>query len=400
MNMAAIKGVCFSCTLQGKIISILKDDIELFNILKKPATFFETISADSLTKSVEFWTILNNESAVFDYELTVPLNGRSEAYKFSGIIHEKEVIITISKQDEALEHMFDELMRINNEQQNQLRQSQKSLSIFKKKNHNDTDEFLLNDLTSLNNELINTQRELVKKNAEIEKLNRALKAANINLEQFAYVTSHDLKEPLRMITNFMGLLKTKYNGQLDDKAHTYINFAIDGGRRMQKMITDLLELSRTGRMEKGKEITDLNEIVMEVKLNIAKLIDEKKAQIIIKNPLPKVDVFRTDITRVFQNLVSNALKFCKPDLPGQVIIDVVMQNNQWVFSISDNGIGIDPLQFERIFEVFSRLHGSEEYEGTGIGLAIVKKSIENHGGKVWVESSAGQGSTFYFTIPK
>jgi signal transduction histidine kinase len=223
---------------------------------------------------------------------------------------------------------------------------------------------------------------------------------NNELEQFAYVASHDLQEPLRMITSFMGMLKNKYGGQLDEKAHTYINFAVDGGKRMQKMIGDLLELSRTGRGDAAKEMVALGDILTEVKQNIFKLIDEANATINVETVLPVLPIYRGDISRLFQNLLGNAIKFRIKDIDPVITISSLEQSDNWLISVKDNGIGIEKDKTKKIFEVFSRLHTQATYDGSGIGLAICKKVAEQHGGNIWVTSIEGKGSTFYITIQK
>lgn len=255
-------------------------------------------------------------------------------------------------------------------------------------------------MTVLNNELVNTQRLLMKQNTEINRLNKQLQFINADLVQFTYVVSHDLKEPLRMVTSFMELLKSRHGYALDEKAKVYINFAVDGGRRMQKMIDDLLELSRIGRENSVKEFTDINAIVKEVKENILKLTEETGAEIIIKTELPFLSVYRSDIVRLMQNLISNAIKFRKKDIPPVIYVNAKEEKDGWLFSIEDNGIGIEKEKFEKIFEIFTRLHARESYEGSGIGLAVCKKVVQHHGGTIWVESEEGIGSTFYFKLLK
>ena len=227
-----------------------------------------------------------------------------------------------------------------------------------------------------------------------------LQQKNSELEQFAYVASHDLKEPLRMVTSFMGLLKNKYGSQLDEKAHTYIDFAVDGGRRMQQMIAGLLELSRTARADGVTEAVNLDDVLKEVKQNIFNLIEENKAEIIIKRELPILGIHKADITSLLQNLLSNAIKFRKKEVNPVILIDATEKKPEWLFSIEDNGIGVEKEKFEKIFEIFARLHSQSSYEGTGIGLAICKKIAERNGGQIWLESQEGKGSTFYFTIKK
>jgi light-regulated signal transduction histidine kinase (bacteriophytochrome) len=263
---------------------------------------------------------------------------------------------------------------------------------------NDID--LLNKMSQLNNELVNTQRILHKKNEEISYLNKKLSIANVNLEQLMYVVSHDLKEPLRMVNSFMLLLKNKYAQLLDEKANTYIGFAVDGGKRMQAMITDLLELSLTAANNSHKELVDVNLLFNEAQQNLFNLIKESKAEIVTEGKLPKLIVNKSDIIRLFQNLVGNAIKFKKRDTHPVITLNVMENKDEWLISIKDNGIGIPAEKFENIFEIFNRLHSKEEYEGTGIGLASCKKIVEGNGGTIWLESEEDIGSTFYFTIPK
>ncbi len=237
-----------------------------------------------------------------------------------------------------------------------------------------------------------------KKAEEMLKLNiNELARSNAELEQFAYVSSHDLQEPLRMIGSYLQLLEKKYQGQLDDKADKYINFAVDGAARMQNIINDLLAFSRVTTRGKELEITNVESIFNQVLINLEVSIKENTA-IITHDPLPKVMADDTQLTQVFQNLISNAIKFRGEDNP-KIHIAAVRESNQWLFSVQDNGIGIDPKHKERIFEVFKRLHKRRDYPGTGIGLAICKKIIERHGGNIWVESELGHGSVFYFTLP-
>jgi signal transduction histidine kinase len=253
-------------------------------------------------------------------------------------------------------------------------------------------------------ETIMTEKELKDElRMQRESLQQALlllQQKNDELEQFAFVASHDLKEPVRMVTSFMGLLKRKYGNQLDEKAHTYMDFAINGGIRMQKMISDLLELSRTARQDAVKELVDLNEILLEAKQNIFKLIKENNAEIIIRNKLHVITANRADMTRLLQNLLSNAIRFRKKEINPVICLNATEKEKEWLFSMQDNGIGIDREKFGKIFEIFARLHSHEEYEGTGIGLAVCKKVVEYHGGRIWVESEEGKGSNFYFTIKK
>ena len=225
-----------------------------------------------------------------------------------------------------------------------------------------------------------------------------LARSNSELEQFAYVSSHDLQEPLRMIASYLQLLDRKYKGKLDAKADKYINFSVDGATRMQNLIDDLLAFSRVTTQAKELEPTDLEAVYKETLYNLELSIKENDA-VISHDHLPIVLADKTQISQVFQNLIGNAIKFKSTNRP-KINISVKEEDNQWLFAVQDNGIGIDPEHSDRIFEVFKRLHKKRDYPGTGIGLAICKKIIERHGGQIWVKSELGKGSIFYFTIPK
>ena len=224
-----------------------------------------------------------------------------------------------------------------------------------------------------------------------------LARSNAELEQFAYVASHDLQEPLRMIASYLQLLQRKYQGELDDKADKYIYFAVDGASRMQSLINDLLEFSRVTTKAREFEPADCEFILNQVLSDLEVSIKENEATISYDS-LPEIMADYTQLAQVFQNLISNAIKFRSKEAP-KIHISAEKEGNQWLFSVQDNGIGIDPKYSERIFEVFKRLHKREEYPGTGIGLSICKKIVERHGGHIWVESELGKGSTFYFTLP-
>lgn len=236
-------------------------------------------------------------------------------------------------------------------------------------------------------------------NENLQHKAKELADSNAELEQFAYVASHDLQEPLRMVTGFLTQLERQYSASIDDTGKKYIHFAVDGAKRMRQIISDLLEFSRLGRKEGHKENLDLNHLIGEIKILLQKNFTEKKA-IITSDELPSIHAYKTPIRQVFQNLIGNALKYSKSGVPVKIQISVTELKDHWQFSISDNGIGISEAYFERIFVIFQRLHNKDEFSGTGIGLAITKKVIENHGGKIWLASEEEKGSTFYFTIKK
>ncbi|MEL7833233.1 PAS domain-containing protein [Fodinibius sp. N2] len=240
---------------------------------------------------------------------------------------------------------------------------------------------------------------LLQLNQELEDHAEELAAANKELEQFAYVASHDLQEPLRMVSSFLKRLEKKYAHKLDDTAQQYIDFAVDGSQRMRRIILDLLNYSRIDQNDHKKQEVNLNKLIDEIKKLEHTRLQEKSA-IIHCDDLPTIEAAQTPIQQVFQNLLNNAIKYTKEDTTPEVHISCEEHNNYWKFSITDNGIGIKKEFQDKIFTIFQRLHTQEEYAGTGIGLAISRKIVEKHGGEIWVDSKEGEGSTFYFTIRK
>ena len=225
-----------------------------------------------------------------------------------------------------------------------------------------------------------------------------LKRSNKELEQFAYVASHDLQEPLRMVASFTQLLQIRYQDKLDDDANDFIKYAVDGAIRMQNLISDLLIFSRVGSRGKPFKTTDMN-VVLEAAINILRQIIEKTDTKITYKPLPVILADESQIIQLLQNLISNAIKF-RSEEPPCIHISGEVKADKWIFSVSDNGIGMESKYFDRIFVIFQRLHKRDKYGGTGIGLAVCKKIIQRHSGKIWVESELGKGSSFHFTIKK
>ncbi|PWG81960.1 sensor histidine kinase [Pararcticibacter amylolyticus] len=236
-------------------------------------------------------------------------------------------------------------------------------------------------------------------NEDLGKKAAELAASNNELEQFAYVASHDLQEPLRMVTGFLSQLEKKYADSLDEKAKKYIYFAVDGAKRMRQIILDLLEFSRVGRTELNKEYVDLKELVHEVKVLESSQIGEKRASV-EAGALPVVFSYKAPLRQIILNLVDNALKYSRATEAPDIRIASEEHTDHWEITVSDNGIGIEAEYFERIFVIFQRLHKKDEYSGTGMGLAITKKIVENLGGKIWIESTPGRGSSFHFTLRK
>jgi PAS domain S-box-containing protein len=242
--------------------------------------------------------------------------------------------------------------------------------------------------------------ERKKTEEEMKKLINDLKRSNDELEQFAYVASHDLQEPLRTIASFTQLLERRYKCKLDSDADEFMDYIVDASFRMKDQIEGLLEFSRVATHEKTFEQVNMNDILKYALNNLKTLIEENNAKI-TNDPLPLLMGDADQLQRVFQNIISNAIKFKKEGESPKVHISVQRndENNEYVFSIADNGIGIEKQYMERIFVIFKRLHTQDEYKGTGIGLSIVKRIIERHNGRIWVESDLGKGSTFYFTLP-
>lgn len=233
--------------------------------------------------------------------------------------------------------------------------------------------------------------------AELEASNRDLVRSNENLEQFAYVASHDLQEPLRIMASFSQMLARSYQGRLDKDADEFIGFIVDAAGRMQKLITDLLAYSRAGHKGVETEDVDCNQVVRRLVENMGAAM-QAGGGCVTFDPLPTIRAQEAGMLQLFQNLIGNALKF-RGQEPPRVHVGARAGDREWIFSVRDNGIGIEAQYFDRIFAIFQRLHTREEYSGTGIGLNICKKIVENLGGRIWVESKVGKGTTFYFTIP-
>ncbi|MBF0562460.1 MAG: PAS domain S-box protein, partial [Alphaproteobacteria bacterium] len=227
---------------------------------------------------------------------------------------------------------------------------------------------------------------------------RQLAASNAELQQFAHTASHDLQAPLRMITSYLGLLEKRYGAVFDDEGREFLNFASDGAKRMSGLLHDLLEYARVGGS--GMELTPIESasVVDEALANLAVAITESGCEIVVDRPLPVVLGDRSQLVRLFQNLIGNAVKYHDPVRVPHVRICAARTGSEWVFSVEDNGIGIKPEHFDKIFMIFQRLHGLGKYEGTGVGLAIVKRIVERHGGRIWVTSTPGAGATFFFTL--
>jgi light-regulated signal transduction histidine kinase (bacteriophytochrome) len=232
---------------------------------------------------------------------------------------------------------------------------------------------------------------------DLARSNQDLARSNQDLEQFTYVASHDLQEPLRMVSGYMQLLQRKYGEKLDATADEFIGCAVDGAKRMSQLIHDLLAYSRVGTRGEEPEPIDANSALAGVMANLRGSIEDAGAAI-THDELPAVNADFTQLAQLFQNLIGNAIKF-HGEQPPRIHIGVRPAGDMLEFTVSDNGIGIDPRKRQRVVVIFQRLHTRDEYPGTGIGLAICKKIVERHGGRIWFESEPGKGSTFHFTLP-
>jgi signal transduction histidine kinase len=253
------------------------------------------------------------------------------------------------------------------------------------------------DVDSMRQRIVDELSALRAAHDQLDAQARELERSNAELEQFAYVASHDLQEPLRKVASFCQLLEQRYRGQLDERADQYIDFAVDGAKRMQQLINDLLAFSRVGRAGGDFAPVDLDVAFRAAVADLDAAMVESRAQVVAEG-LPTVRGEASLLTLVLQNLIGNAIKFRGP-APPEVRIAAERQDGEWLISCSDNGIGIDAQYADRVFVIFQRLHGKDEYAGTGIGLAMCRKIVEHHGGRIWLDPAAGPGTTFRFTLP-
>ncbi|MET9224401.1 ATP-binding protein [Lentzea sp. NPDC003310] len=254
------------------------------------------------------------------------------------------------------------------------------------------------DVDSMRTRIVEELDHAKERNRALDAATEELRRSNVELEQFAYVASHDLQEPLRKVASFCQLLEKRYRGQLDDRATQYIDFAVDGAKRMQLLISDLLAFSRVGRMRDKQVVVPAADLVDEARHNLAQALEESGAEVEVGD-LPEIRGEARLLASVFQNLIGNAVKF-HGDEPPHVRIDAEPDaDGMWVFSVRDNGIGIEEQYAERIFVIFQRLHTKDRYPGTGIGLSMCRKIVEHHGGRIWLDTEAGAGTTIRFTLP-
>jgi PAS domain S-box-containing protein len=371
----------FYTNLEGRILYVNERWCEIVGISARKAItedWLSTIHPDDQARVREIWQQALAERDTFACE-----------YRF---LHENGEIIWVFAQGVPHEQDHAELSNYvgtitDISQQKQAEQEIRQLNA------------LLEQKVQERTELLSqTNRQLLGEIKASRLMEIELKRSNEELAQFAYVASHDLQEPLRTIISYTQLFAKKYGDRLDEKAEQYMNYIVDGTTRMQQLINDLLAYSRVGTRGGEFEPTDLQKVLDKTLANLQGAIAEKGA-IITHNPLPVINADTRQIGQLLQNLIGNALKFCENQTPV-IHLSVEKREEDWLIGIKDNGIGIDPEYADRIFVIFQRLHSRQEYPGTGIGLAICKRIVERHGGRIWVESQPGQGATFYFTIPQ
>ena len=258
------------------------------------------------------------------------------------------------------------------------------------------------NLREANQELTKTNQLLIQEIREKQKITQELQRSNAELEQFAYIVSHDLKQPLSTISAWTQMLQLRYKQQFDEKGEKYLKMIINGTQQMDNLIQDLLEYSRVSRKTKELQLVSVQDVITMAKARLEKVIKDTSAKIIYQS-LPTVMADPVQLTQVFQNLIENGIKYHGSEPPQIEIAAVFHQKetnySEWLFSVTDNGIGMEAKFFQRIFQIFQRLHTASEYPGSGIGLAICQKIVESYGGRIWVESELEKGSTFYFTLP-
>lgn len=390
--------VILSCNKQGIVEQIFLDTGSLFESIKLPVGLHSLISPSSIKDFGSFWLSVQENSMEENTKLSLSYKEDNIDCIFSAYLLKDTVLFCGNTEPTATAKVLEGIMQINSEQANQIRLSEKKVIDFHKEvEGKQMNEAYLNDFSSLNNELINNKRELVRKNLKIESLNKELTAVNENMRMFTYSVSHDLNEPVRTIKSFLDLLHIKYGEILDQKGKTYLDFAIEGSNRQSRMMTDLLKYHQSSNFE--IESVDLNEVFLEVKSILQKVIKDKNAQVGSER-LPVLMGSSTAFIQIFQNLISNAIKFIPMDRTPLISIHVEEGDAHYTFRVKDNGIGIAEDQKGKVFDLFKRLNTQKKYEGTGMGLSMVKKSVERMGGEVWLESEEGKGSTFYFTIEK
>ena len=383
------------------------DRLTLFRPIGLGGRLVGTIYLESdlkeLTSRFHLYTIVVTFTIVLVLLVVVGLALKLQGFVSQPILRLAAAARTVSEhQDYSLrvakttEDELGELTTAFNEMLTQIQRSDRAL----KKAHDELEERVTLRTAELSQANASLQVEIGERQcaeAGMRIKTEELARSNAELEQFAYIASHDLQEPLRMVSSYLQLVEQRYTGKLDAEATEFINYAVDGAARMRTLIRDLLEYSRVGRRQQSLAPVNCSAVFDGVLLSLKQAIADTRAKV-TAGPLPTVKADTTDLTQLFQNLISNALKFHGPQ-PPEVQVDAVRHDGHWRFAVRDNGIGIAAEYFDKVFVIFQRLHSRTDYPGTGLGLAICKKIVDRYGGRIWIESTVGQGTTFYFTLP-
>lgn len=391
--------IILECSKQGEVEQIFLDTARLLENIELPVGLHSIVSPISIKGLGDFWISTQDKFIGENTMLSLSYNDKNLNYIFSGYLLKDTVLLCGKTELTYSERALEEIMLINNEQANQIRLTEKKVgNIQKAVEKQELNEAFLNDFSSLNNELVNSKRELMRKNQKIELLNKELNAVNENMSMFTYSVSHDLKAPVRSIKSLISIIHKKSGESLDQKGQSYVDMALESANKLSKMLDNLLEYHRSSNFSTS-ETVDLNEVLQEVKYILQNEIALKSFQINSEN-LPIIKGSSAGCLQIFQNLISNAIKFIPEERAPVVEIKVEENETHYKFMIKDNGIGIAENKSEEIFNLFKRLNSIKEYEGNGMGLAMVKRSVERMGGEIWLESEEGRGSTFYFTLKK
>ena len=391
--------IILACDKFGVVEQLYLDTASLLENIKLPVGLHSLVMPMFIKELGNFWINVQENSMEENTMLTLHHNDKEITYIFSGYLLKNTVLLCGNTEMTSTEKALEEIMLINNEQANQIRLTEKKAgSLLREIEMRNLNEDFLNDFSAINNELMNSKRELIRKNQKIELLNKDLNEINENMSMFAHSISHDLQEPMRMVVSFLSKLHKKYGENLDEKGQLYMTMARDGAFRLNRMLEDLLDYHRSSNFDTA-EMVDLNEVLTEVKQIIQTQIGLKQAQI-LSDTLPVVKGSFVGYQQVFQNLLSNAIKFIPHGTTPVISINTEENAENYTLMVKDNGIGIPENKKNEVFMLFKRLNSTAQYEGTGMGLAMVKKCIERMRGEIWFESKLSEGTTFYFTIPK
>lgn len=388
-------GIAFLCDLDGKVLRVVRDELGISETFALGRHLPLIVDRGSFNKALSFIIEVKSKGAAFDWQLVVPVSGEMDVLNFAGVIFHEGMLIVGAKTREDLEQLFDELVKIGNEQANLLRAAVKE-SVDLARNHADRDSALYDELGRLNNELANLQRELAKKNAELERLNE-------QKNQFLGIAAHDLRNPLNAILMYSEFLLDEASEALDEEQLEFVSIIRSSSEFMLRLVNNLLDVAKieSGKLQLDLASTDLKSLVeRNISVNRA-LASRKQIELSLTcvGDIPTLVVDPSKIEQVLNNLVTNAIKFSEPGSAVKVLLEE--KETQVILSVRDHGPGIPPEELDKLFQPFQktsvRATGGEQ--STGLGLAIVRKIVQGHQGEIWVESERGKGSVFYVSLP-